>query len=45
MHPFADSVGQDFVFMDENACPHRACVFNEYIEHERNRTYGLMLIQ
>jgi len=37
----ASAVGQDFVLMDGNARLHRAFVVNEYIERERNRTYGL----
>jgi len=47
VHPFADAIGQDFVLMDENACPRRACDINECIKLEWNRTHGLalMLIQ
>jgi len=47
VHLYACAVGQDVVLVNENACPHRACVVNEDIERERNRTYGLdlMLIQ
>jgi len=32
VHPYACGVGLYFVLMDENACPHRACVVNEFIE-------------
>jgi len=47
VHMYACAVGQDVVLVDENACPHRACVVIENIERERNSTHGLdlMLIQ
>jgi len=49
VHPYAGVVGQDFVLMDENARPHRACVASEYIECKSNVWTGLppplMLIQ
>ena len=32
VHPYAGAMGQDFVLMNGNAHPHRACVVNEYIE-------------
>jgi len=48
-HPNGFAVGRNFVLMDDNVCPCRACVVNEYIERERNRRTGLrpslMLIQ
>ena len=42
VHLFAGSVGQDFVLLDGNNRPHRACAVNEYIKCERNRIYGLV---
>ena len=34
VRPYDGAVGQDFVLMDDNARQHRACVVNEYLEHE-----------
>ena len=31
---YAGAVGQDFILMDDNACPHRARVVTEYLERE-----------
>jgi len=47
VHLYTCAVGQDVVLVNENACPHRACVVIEDIERERNSTHGLdlMLIQ
>jgi len=39
--PFAGAVDQDFVLMDGNALPCRACFVNEYTERKRNKMYGL----
>ena len=39
---YTGAVDQDFVVMDENALPCRACCVNKYTERERNRMYGLV---
>jgi len=39
--PYAGVVNQDFVLMDGNALPCRACFVTEYTECERNRMHGL----
>jgi len=41
VHPFSGFVGKDLVLLDGNARPHRAWVFHEYIDGERNKMYGL----
>jgi len=40
--PYRCAVDQDFVVMDGNALPCRACCVNEYTERERNRMFGLV---
>ena len=32
--PYASTVGEDFVLMDNDACPHRARVVTEYLERK-----------
>jgi len=39
--PYTGAVDQNFVVMDENALPCRACWVKEYTECEKNRMYGL----
>jgi len=39
--PLNGAVDQDFVLIDGNALPCRACFVNDYTERERNRMYGL----
>ena len=34
VRPYAGAIGPDFIFMDDNARPHRACVVNEYLQNE-----------
>ena len=34
VRPFAGAVSDNFVFMDDNARPHRARVVNDYLEDE-----------
>jgi len=40
--PYAGAVDEDFVPIDGNDIPCRACFVNNYTERERNRMYGLV---
>ena len=35
VRPYAGSISQEFILMDDNARPHRAHVTNAYLEHEK----------
>ncbi|UYV83242.1 hypothetical protein LAZ67_23000264, partial [Cordylochernes scorpioides] len=37
LRPYRDQIGHNLIFMDDNACPHRARLVNEYLQSENIR--------